>query len=239
MERKICLITGASGDIGEAITKAVLHDGWQVILHCNQNIAKVREMTKHFPEESVLSIIQSDLSSEAGIQLLLDSLAFSVDAFVHASGTALYGLFQETSDQQMHDMFYLHVYAPWKISKEILPNMVRKQQGHIVVISSIWGEVGASNEVIYSSVKGAQNSFVKALSKEVAFSNINVNAVSPGFINTKMNGHLSGSERDELLDSIPAGRAGAPEDVAELVSFLISSKASYINGQVVSVNGGW
>lgn len=108
-----------------------------------------------------------------------------------------------------------------------------------MLITSIWGSVGASNEVMYSSVKGAQNSFVKALAKEVAPSGVSVNAISPGFIETKMNGHLSPVEKDSIMAQIPMNRAGKPEEIAHTVRFLIDEKSNYIQGEIIEINGGW
>src|SRR5699024_4053433 len=119
------------------------------------------------------------------------------------------------SDQSREEMLMQHVKAPWKITKTLLPMMLEKQSGRIVFITSIWGERGASHEVLYSSVKGAQNSFIKALAKEVAASGVYVNGISPGFIATKMNAHLSEEETQAVIDTIPMERAGKPEEIAE------------------------
>jgi 3-oxoacyl-[acyl-carrier protein] reductase len=117
--------------------------------------------------------------------------------------------------------------------------MVKKREGNIIVISSIWGIVGASCEVLYSMVKGGQNSFVKALAKELAPSNIRVNAIAPGAIKTRMLSNFTEEELKALEDEIPLGRLGNPNEVAQTVSFLASKNSSYITGQVISVNGGW
>src|SRR5699024_12742680 len=104
--------------------------------------------------------------------------------------------------------------------------MIKKNHGMIIFITSIWGDVGASNEVVYSTVKGAQHSFVKALAKEVGSSGISVNGVSPGFIDTKMNQHLSSEEREMILAEIPFNRAGKTSEVADLISFLLNNERS-------------
>src|SRR5690625_3813000 len=117
--------------------------------------------------------------------------------------------------------------------------MIQKQRGKIIFITSIWRNVGASNEVIYSSVKGAQNSFVRALAKEVGPSGISVNAVSPGFIDTKMNQHLLHEEKEAIISGIPLNRAGLATDVSHAVQFLLDEKSSYIQGEIMHITGGW
>ena len=117
--------------------------------------------------------------------------------------------------------------------------MIANKRGNIVVISSIWGLTGASCEVVYSMVKGGQNAFVKALAKELAPSGIRVNAVAPGAIDTDMLRRFSEEELQSIANDIPIGRIGKPDEVAKTVSFLVSDAASYITGQIISVNGGW
>src|SRR5699024_6474423 len=109
----------------------------------------------------------------------------------------------------------------------------------IIFITSIWGDIGASNEVIYSSVKGAQNSFVRALANEIGPSGVSVNAVSPGFIDTKMNNHLQNEEKESIICSIPLIRSVLSSDVSHTVSFLMDEKYSYIQGEIVHITGGW
>src|SRR5699024_8964078 len=133
----------------------------------------------------------------------------------------------------------LHVRAPWIITQAFLPSMIKEKSGKIIFITSIWGDIGASNEVIYSSVKGAQNSFVRALAKEIGPSVVSVNAVSAGFIDTNMNKHLQNEEKESIISSIPLNRAGLASDVSHTFSFLMDEKSSYIQGEIVHITGGW
>src|SRR5690625_7972441 len=121
------------------------------------------------------------------------------------------------------------------ITRHLLPLMMQKKAGKIVFITSIWGDVGASHEVVYSAVKGAQNSFVKALAKEVAPSGISVNAVSPGFIDTKMNRHLIKEEKETIISEIPMNSAGTSGEIAHTVRFLLDIKYSYIQVDLIVV----
>ncbi|SFA76524.1 3-oxoacyl-[acyl-carrier protein] reductase [Lentibacillus halodurans] len=233
------MIIGASGDIGTAIAKQLAGEGYRLILHYYQNKQAITAHRAGLDKESILMEIQADLSETEGINHLIRQLVFPVDAVIFAGGKAHYGLFQDTDEGAMDLMLTLHVKAPWTITKHLLPSMIRRKQGRIILITSVWGEVGAGHEVVYSSVKGAQNSFVKALAKEAAPSGIAVNAVSPGFIDTKMNQHLLSEEKAQIIHDIPANRAGTSKDVAHTVSFLMSKQSDYIHGEIIHVSGGW
>lgn len=236
---KNVLIIGASGDIGIAITERLVNDGYAVLLHYNKNRENIDRLRKTLNKESVLAVIQGDLTSNDEIKHFLTKLILPVDHIIFASGNAHFGLLQDTKEADMDDMLTLHVKAPWMITKHLLPAMIHNRAGKIIFITSIWGEVGASYEVIYSSVKGAQNTFVKALAKEVALSGISVNAISPGFIETKMNGHLSAEEKQAIIDEIPMNRAGLPGEIAHSVRFLLDEESSYIQGEIINITGGW
>ena len=136
-------------------------------------------------------------------------------------------------------MTMVHVISPLMLTKELLPKMIRQQHGNIVLMTSIWGQTGAACEVIYSTVKGAQIAFVKSLSKELALNGIRVNGIAPGAVNTSMLANFTKDEMEDIKGDIPMGRLAEPADIAESVSFIISQRASYITGQILSVNGGW
>ncbi|MFC4023086.1 elongation factor P 5-aminopentanone reductase [Oceanobacillus longus] len=236
---KNVLIVGASGDIGKAISERLVKDGYNVMLHYNKNRENIDAMRKELNSEAILTVHQADLSNNEEMKRFLTELVLPVDYVVFAGGNAHFGLLQDTSEKVMDDMLSLHVKAPWMITKHLLPQMIQNKKGKIIFITSIWGNTGASYEVIYSSVKGAQNSFVKALAKEVAPSGIMVNAISPGYIETKMNGHLTDDEKMSIIAEIPLHRAGLPSEIAHSVSFLLDERASYIQGEIINITGGW
>ncbi|MBP1968038.1 3-oxoacyl-[acyl-carrier protein] reductase [Virgibacillus natechei] len=233
------LIIGASGDIGLAIADQLASEGYQLLLHYNKNRKRIDDFKNMLEKECLLTVIQANLSNDEEIKKLLNQLVFPVDYIIFASGAAHYGLFQDTKEQVMDDMLTLHVKAPWMITQYLLPTMIQKNTGKIIVITSLWGDIGASNEVVYSTVKGAQNSFVKALAKEIAPSGISVNAISPGYIETKMNNHLADDEKAALISEIPINRAGLPSEVAHTVRFLLDQRSSYIQGEIINMNGAW
>lgn len=236
---KNVLIIGASGDIGIAIAEQLAADGYQLLLHYNKNREMIDRFRENTDKECVISVLQADLTIESEIKKLLTEIVFPVDSIIFASGMAYYGLFQEASEDVMDEMLALHIKTPWMITKYLLSSMIKRQAGKIIFITSIWGEQGASNEVIYSSVKGAQNSFVKALAKEAAPCGISVNAISPGFIETKMNHNLSVEEKAAVISEIPANRAGKPSEVANTVQFLLDDNSGYIQGEIINITGGW
>ena len=236
---KHVLILGASGDIGKAIAIELASHGYQLVLHYHQNKHTIDRLQYVLREDAILQTVQANLADSKAVHQLCETIAYQIDAIVFVSGAAHYGLFQDVTESEMDYMIQLHVKAPWMITNYFLPQMIRKQQGQIILITSIWGNIGASNEVMYSSVKGAQNSFVKALAKEVGLSGISVNAVSPGFIDTKMNQHLNETDVINIVSEIPLNRVGLPKDVANVVSFLMSNKANYIQGDIIKVTGGW
>ncbi|GEN86440.1 SDR family oxidoreductase [Oceanobacillus sp. FSL W8-0428] len=232
------LLIGASGDIGSAIAKKLLDTGYQLILHYHSNQAPIKELMQADERNAILAAYQADLADEAEVADFIEAVSISVDGIIFAGGHAHYGLFQDMRAEEMDDLLQVHVKSPWLITHHFLPAMIRQRKGNILFVTSIWGDYGASNEVVYSSVKGAQNIFVKALAKEVALSNIRVNAVSPGFIDTKMNHNLSLEEADAFINEIPENRAGRPEEVANVISYLLSEESSYIQGEVIHINGG-
>lgn len=235
---KTALLIGASGDIGREIASTILKEGHTAYLHYNQDKQSVHTLQKEFGEEKVFPV-QADLTTEDGVHKLKNSTYTSIDTIIYNAGTTFYGLMTDIDEQTKQQMIQLNITSLYSTIQTFLPEMVRKRSGNIVVVSSIWGEIGASCEVLYSMTKGAQISFVKALAKEVALNGIRVNAIAPGAVSTKMLNNLSEEERQEISDDIPMGRLAHPYEVADSVSFLLSDKSTYITGQVLGVNGGW
>jgi 3-oxoacyl-[acyl-carrier protein] reductase len=235
---KYALITGASGGIGLSIAKQLAIDGYGLFLHYHQNRQSLEQFIAQTSVKNAY-LLQADLSEPDGVEKLLSQLHQPIDVLVHNCGNSYYGLITDMSNELVQKMVQLHVTSPFLLTKKLLPHMISQKSGNIVVISSIWGLTGASCEVLYSMVKGGQNTFVKALAKELAPSGIRVNAVAPGAIATNMLQSFSEEELLQLAEEIPMGRIGTPDEVAKAVSFLISNDASYITGQILSVNGGW
>lgn len=233
---KWALITGASGGIGAAIAQ-VLAPEYNLYLHYNSNEKSISDLKERL-QTNVIAI-QANLEEKNGVSNLTKQIDHEPDCIIYNSGHSYVGLMTDMTSDEVERMIQLHVTSPFLLIKELLPNMVRKKQGAIVLITSVWGLTGASCEVLYSMVKGGQNTFVKALAKEVAPSGIRVNGVAPGIIKTSMLDHFSVEDLKEIALDIPMGRLGNPIEIANTVEFLLSKKASYINGEIISVNGAW
>ncbi|MGG1678674.1 elongation factor P 5-aminopentanone reductase [Neobacillus sp. NRS-1170] len=237
--KKYALITGASGGIGQAVAYNLAAKGYNLYLHYNQNEASIKALLdKIVPFGGEYMPISADLSAPDGYKLICPHI-FSLDAMIHCGGNSQYGLLVDLEHRDAEALLNVHILNPLMLSKELLPKLLSKGSGSIIVITSIWGQTGAACEVAYSTAKGAQIGFVKALSKEVALNGIRVNAIAPGAINTPM---MEGFSQDEIKGieyEIPMGRLGQPEEIAKSVAFLLSEESSYITGQVLAVNGGW
>lgn len=238
-ETKYAFVTGASGEIGQAICIALAKAGWNLYLHYYQNRQAVEDIVPKLQAENIdVILIQADFDDFSSLKEI-EKQVFQVDAFIHAAGHSHYALFQDTTDLDMTKLWNVHMYMPMRLIQIFIPKLMKSQQGRIVFISSIWGEIGASMEVVYSTVKGAQIAFCKALSQEVGLSGITVNAVTPGVVKTKMMDQFSLEEKEILRQEIPLKRFAKPEEISETVEFLTSKKASYITGEVLRLNGGW
>jgi 3-oxoacyl-[acyl-carrier protein] reductase len=241
MTNKFALVVGASGEIGHAISYKLAEAGWSLYLHfaSNEELVKslLAKLEASYPEQDFL-LVQADMRSSESVESLVSSI-FSLQTIIFAQGHSLYKGLEETTLVEIRDLFQVHVEHPIYLAGKLTPKLRKNVNASIVFVGSIWGDTGASYEVAYSAAKGAQHAFVKAYAKEVALQKITVNAVAPGFIDTKMNHHLDMEARDLLLDQIPAGVFGTTDDVANAVEFLVSEKANYITGQIIRVNGGW
>ena len=235
------LITGASGGIGRAVAIAFAKHKCNII-GCAKTNAKGLAETKKTIENTGVKCYTSicDVTNENAVIDFISSSTKeigSVDILVNNAGISFIGLIQDMSIDEWNNVINTNLTSVFLMSKHIIPYMIKKQKGHIINISSVWGNVGASMEAAYSASKGGINSFTKALAKELAPSNILVNAVSPGFINTEMNKCFDKEELNAIFDEIPLGRGGEVDEVAEFVYKIARSK--YLTGQIITIDGGW
>jgi 3-oxoacyl-[acyl-carrier protein] reductase len=235
---KYALITGASGGIGRSTALTLAEKGWNLYLHYHSDRKSIDDLMIETKETGVETIpIQADLSQPGGVKKLIDS-TFQIDAVVYSSGVAGWGLFQDQKESEMDRMINIHIKSPMMLVQGLLPKLIQNK-GNIVIVSSIWGQIGGSCEVVYSAVKGAQISFVKALAKETALNGVRVNTVAPGAVETSMMNSFSTVEIQQISQEIPMGRLASGVEIASAIAFLLSEDSSYITGQTLSVNGGW
>lgn len=236
--KRFAVVLGASGEIGEQIARQLAESNWSLYLHWNSEPLDklIKELEIQYPGQEFIPV-RADFSKSSSAEELARHV-FDASCVIVASGHALYKMLIDTSEADLEDLWQVHLKNPVSAIRQISPYFHRHQKSYVVFISSIWGEIGASMETAYSAVKGAQLAFVKAYAKEMAASGTRVNAISPGFIATKMNRSWSEEELLTIKDEIPLG-LGTPKDVADAVDFLVNGKADYMTGQILRVNGGW
>jgi 3-oxoacyl-[acyl-carrier protein] reductase len=235
---KIALITGGSGNIGSAIATALARDGFDIWLHYHKNQSAAEQKAKILKEFGVecrpISFNVSDIDSvkESLEPLLENDVPY---ALINNAGISRDALMVWMSEEEWNDVLSINLNGFFNVTKIILNGMLRKREGRIINITSTSGQNGLAGQVNYSAAKAGLIGSTKSLAKEVAKRNVLVNAVAPGFIESEMTENIP---KEQILPMIPLGRLGRPEEVAGIVSFLCSEKATYITGQVFSVNGG-
>lgn len=232
---------GATGGIGQAICHQLAASGWSIYLHYHQQEVAAQKLqatlAERYPQQHFISV-QADFSQDEGAQVLAEKVQ-SVRAVVVANGQSMYKLLTETTTEDMAALWKVHMQNPAQFIGLVSAQLRSFNEAYVVFIGSIWGNTGAAGEVMYSAVKGAQHAFVKAYAKEAAFAGVRVNAVAPGWVETRMNDAIPSDEKQLVLDEIPLMTTGTPQNIADMVEFLISGKADYMTGEIIKVNGGW
>ncbi len=235
----VALVTGVGGEIGRHIAYEL---GKKMAIGFSYCGSDHLEIEKDLKERGIYSKgFHVDFrKKDYGREFVRSAIEhFSrVDVLINNAGIAHTEMFSETNGEKWQEIFDINVRSAYECSQEALGNMLERKSGAIVNVSSVWGVVGASMEVAYSSSKSAMIGFTRALAREVAISNVRVNCVAPGFIDTRMNANLSEEEKQAFTCEIPLGRAGKPEEIAKAVAFLASEDSSYITGQVLCADGG-
>jgi 3-oxoacyl-[acyl-carrier protein] reductase len=240
---KVALITGASRGIGAAIAEAFAGDGYNLILTCDKTIDDLSTLSDRLATvyDITCMAVKTDMGDASCVDALFEKINSEydhIDVLVNNAGISHIGLLTDMTTEEWERIISVNLSSCFYTCRHTIPIMLKKHAGHIINISSVWGNVGASMEVAYSASKGGVNSFTKSLAKELAPSHIQVNAIACGVIDTSMNSSLSPDDMDALRSEIPADRIGKPDEVAALV-LQTASAPEYMTGQIITIDGGW
>ena len=243
MKKKCVLVTGASRGIGRAIALKFAQSGYHVFLNCSRSVSELESVKSEIENElkGSCDCFVGDIGSSDFVSKMFTCIYEKYDALdvlVNNAGIAHIGLFTDMTNEEWDRILQTNLSSVFYCCRAAVPNMVSKKSGKIINISSMWGSVGASCEVAYSATKSGVHGLTRALAKELAPSNIQVNAIACGCIDTSMNAQLDTEERSSLEEEIPAGRFGSPQEIADFVMQLVDSPA-YLTGQIIGMDGGY
>lgn len=235
---KCAVISGASRGIGKSIAYEMAKNGYNLILTCKSNYDKLQNIVSDLISQYKIECkgVMCDMGDAKAVENLMSEVE-EIDVLINNAGISYIGLLQDMSVEEWQQVMDTNLNSIFYTSKFAIPKMLKNKNASIINISSMWGDVGASAEVAYSTSKGGMVAFTKALAKELAPSNIRVNCVSCGVIDTDMNKCFSNEEREELKNQIPMGRFGMPEEVAKLVLQIVQAP-EYMTGQIIRIDGG-
>lgn len=240
---KTALITGASRGIGAATARLFAKNGYRVAINYCTNEQAANDLVAELSAVGAdVFAVRADVSNEEQVAAMMQQVVSrfgNVDVLIHNAGVACQGLLTDTDSAVWQRLMGVHLDGAYHCSKAVIPDMVRRQSGVILTVSSMWGVTGASCEVAYSAAKAGLIGFTKALAKELGPSKVRVNCVAPGVIDTDMCASFDEETRRALSEDTPLCRLGTAEDVANALLFLASEQASFITGQVLGVNGGF
>ena len=237
--RKRALITVASRGIGAQVAGVLAQEGYDLLLVCRSSSKEIIDLKEELEGKYGIHVETAlcDVSDFAQVETLVKK-AGDIHVLINNAAISYVGLLTDMSVEQWHQVINTNLSSVFYLCRLIVPQMVQRKEGRIINISSVWGNVGASTEVAYSASKGGVNSFTKALAKELAPSNVQVNAVAFGIIDTRMNACLSKEELEALTGEIPADRIGEAIEAGEMIRQILNAP-SYFTGQVVTMDGGW
>ncbi len=241
-KNKTALVTGGAKGIGAAICRELANMGYNLAVNYNSSCEASQSLKKELSQITDVSVYQADVSDSAQVAQMFKAIEKDfggVDVLVNNAGIAEQALFTDITDDMWQRMIGTNLTGTFNCCRSALPYMINRKNGVIINITSMWGQVGASMEVHYSTAKAGVIGLTKALAKEVGLSGVRVNAVSPGVVLTDMMAQFSEEDKAVLRDETPLNKLGTPEDIAHAVAFLCSDKAEFITGQIIPVNGGF
>lgn len=236
---KTALITGASRGIGLSTAEAFAQRGYSLFLTCHNSMEELEALAGRLRTEYHISCtpVRVDMGNYEDVEALFSHIK-TLDILINNAGIAHIGLLSDMTAEQWHRIISVNLDACFYTCKHAIPLMLQNHRGRIINVSSVWGNVGASMETAYSAAKGGVNSFTRALAKELAPSNIQVNAIACGVMDTAMNHCLSPEDLEALKEEIPADRLGTPGEAARLI-LQVAEAPEYMTGQIITIDGGW
>lgn len=238
---KVVIVTGASRGIGREIAKSLALKGYQIIANYNKSEKQAIELKEELEKENIkIDIFKADVSKRNEAKELVEytiNKYGKIDVLINNAGISQIKEFTQITDEDWNNMINTNLNSVFYMSQEVCKNMIHNKNGCIINISSIWGVLGASCEVHYSVSKAGIDAMTKSLAKEMGPSNIRVNSIAPGIINTEMNRNLSEEEINNIKEEIPLEKIGKAQDIEKCVEWLIEDE--YTTGQIISINGGW
>ena len=238
---KTVLVTGGSRGIGKCIVENLAKDGFNVVLNYNKSEKQAKQIQKELSEQGInIEICKADVSKREEVKKLVKftlSKFKNIDILINNAGIAKLQMFNDITDEDWNEMLNTNLNSVFYTTQEVLPNMIHNKNGCIINISSIWGVVGASCEVAYSVSKAGINGMTKSLAKELGLSNIRVNAIAPGVIDTEMNSNLDNAIKEQIKNDTPLNKIGKPMDIYRCAKWLIEDE--FTTGQIISPNGGY
>lgn len=237
--RKKVLVTGASRGIGKAIAKMFAAQKYDLYLTCRENSSQLETLGQSLQQQYDINChcYTFPIGDENKVAEMFRTIPY-LDVLVNNAGISYIGLLTDMTYREWQEVIDTNLNACFLTCRYAVPEMVRRHQGKIINISSVWGTVGASMEVAYSASKGGVNAFTRALAKELGPSCIQVNAIACGVIDTDMNKSLEKEDIERLIQEIPLDRLGRAEEVAELVKWICAGN-EYLTGQIITLDGGW
>lgn len=238
---KVVIVTGASRGIGREIVKGLSIKGYTIIANYNKSEEQILELKKELEENKInIDIYKTDVSKREDVKKLIEYVINKykkIDVLINNAGISQFKEFTQITDEDWEKMINTNLNSVFYMTQETCKNMIHNKKGCIINISSIWGVIGASCEVHYSVSKAGIDAMTKSLAKELGPSNIRVNSIAPGIINTEMNKRLSKEDIENIKNEIPLEKIGNSIDIERCVEWLIEDE--YTTGQIISINGGW
>ena len=235
------IITGGSRGIGKCLVENLARDGHNILLNYNKSEKQAKKIQEDLKAEGIIiEIFKADVSKKIEVKALVEFALKkweNIDVLVNNAGIAKLQMFQDITEDDWNEIINTNLKSAFYTTQEVLPNMLHRKDGIIINISSIWGLVGASCETVYSISKAGLDAMTKSLAKELGPSNIRINSIAPGVIDTEMNSKLDEHIKNEIKAETPLGKIGKPIDIYKCVKWLIEDE--FTTGQILSVNGGY